>query len=225
MFELRRPLVGALLALCAGTALASRSIAPPSFDDETAQTHQTDQHLSMAMWFTTESLRNISAGLDLDPVAKKAFVASLKGYAIFGVVDVTLDGDKATVISADHAALRASARLRLGDRAPRAIVREEDLPDGVRIVAQTMRPLMAGMLGKFGDSMEFIVFSDADEHGESLADPRGGGGVTVSFDKEVFAWQLPLISLRPLRIDRATGDTFPGDYDFSPFTGHKLETK
>ena len=46
--------------------------------------------------------------------------------------------------------------------------------------------------------------------------------MTLTFDKETFTWNLPLVSVRPLRVDRATGDTFPGDDDLSPFTGNKL---
>jgi hypothetical protein len=223
MLEFRRPLVGVLLALCASASVASRSIAPPGFDDEMSQTHQDNAHLSMALWLSTAMFKRSVAG-DMKPADVKMVVDALKGYAIFGILDVTLDGTQAAVNSADRATLRSSARLQLGARAPRAIVREADLPPGVRAAVQVFKPMMASMLGKFGDSMEFVVFNDADEHGNSLADPRGSLVASLSFDKESFAWRCrwSACGLQPLRSDPATGDTFPGDFDFSPFTGNKL---
>lgn len=224
MTRIQRTLVGVLLALGVSASFAGRSIAPPSFDDETTQTHQDDNHLAMALWLSTEMFsQQVTA--TMDAASAKEVVATLKGYAIFGIVDATLDSENANVAATDRERLRASARLQLGDRAPRAIVREADLPPNVLATVAVMKPVMAGMLGKFGNSMEFVVFNDADEHGNSLADPRGHLVATLTFDKETFAWHLPLLSLQPLRVDPATGDTFPADYDFSPFTGHKLETK
>ena len=221
MFEIRRPLVGALLVLCTAASFASRSIVPPSFDDEMSQTHQDDAHLAMAMWLSTEMFKRAIAD-EMKPADVKMVVDSLKGYAIYAIVDATLDATQATVTSVDRARLRESARLQLGERAPRAIVREADLPTGVRAAVQAFKPMMAGMLGKFGDSMEFVVFSDTDDHGNSLADPHANLVASLSFDKEQFVWRLPLVSLQPLRVDPATGDTFPGDFDYSPFTGNKL---
>lgn len=221
MSEIRRALFGALLALCAGTALATRSIAPPALDDETTQTHQEDTHVAMAIWVPTEVFRK-SAGDGLDPADVKKFVDALKGYAIIGLVDVNITVPEGNVVPVDAAGMRASARLRFGDGAPRATLKEKDLPPMAAAAAQVFKKMMAGMTGKLGDSMDFVVFKDADEHGDSLADPHGSGVMTLTFDKETFIWNLPLVSVRPLRIDRATGDTFPGDYDFSPFTGNKL---
>lgn len=223
MTHFRRSLVGALLALCASAALASRSIAPPAVDDETTQTHQHDTHIAMAVWVPNEVFRD-AAGADIDPKDLKALLAALKGYSIIGIVDVELTVPDGNVVSADRAKLRSSARLQLGSRPPRAIVPDSALPPTVAASAAVFKKLMGGMIGKFGDSIEFVVFRDADEHGESLADPRGSGPMTLTFDKETFTWNLPLVGTLPLRVDLATGDTFPGDFDFSPFTGHKLET-
>lgn len=221
MSEFRRALVAAMLALCAGAALASRSIAPPSLDDETTQTHQDGTHIAMAIWVPNEVFRK--AASDLDPAAVKQVAEALKGYAIVGIVDVNITAPEGNVVPVGRAGMLASTRLRLGERAPLPILQGKDLPPVVSAAAEVFKKMMAGMVGKLGDSMEFVVFKDADEHGISLADPRGSGVMTLTFDKETFVWSLPLVSVLPLHVDRATGDTFPGDYEFSPFTGHKLE--
>ncbi len=221
MSEIRRALVGAVLALCAGSALATRSIAPPTLDDETTQTHQEDTHVAMAIWVPTEVFLK-SAGDSLDPVDLKRFVDALEGYVIIGLIDVNITVPDGDVVPVDATGMRASARLKFGDRAARLVLREKDLPPMAAAAAQEFKKLMAGMTGKLGDSADFVVFKDADEHGRSLSDPRGSGAMTLTFDKETFTWSLPLVSVQALRVDRATGDTFPGDYDFSPFTGNRL---
>ena len=224
MFQIRGTLVAALLVLGATTALASRSIPVPSIDDETTQTHQDDNHIAMAMWLSTEMFRD-SVSATMAPADVKVMMDGLKGYAIYGLLDTNIDGATAAVVAADRAKLRASAQLKLGDRAPRSIVRESELPAAVLQAVHVMKPIMAGALGKVGDAMEFVVFKDADEHGNSLADPRAHLVATLTFDKETFVWRMPLVSLQPPKVDPATGDTFPGDFDFNPFTGHKLDMK
>ena len=221
MFDIRRPLVGALLLLCVTVSFAARGIAPPKLNAELMQSRQDSSHFTLAMWLSAEMFRS-SVAATMKPGDAQRVVDALKGYQIYGVIDATIDGEKASIIAADRAQLRASARLQLGDRAPRAAVPVAELPSSVQAAVEVLKPMMASLLGKFGDSMEFIVFKDADEHGNSIADPRSDLVTTLSFDKESFTWRLPLVSLLPLRVDAATGDTFPGDYAFSPFTGNKL---
>ena len=222
--KIHRPLAGALLALCASATFAARSIAPPVLSDETSITHQTGAHLAMAMWFPREMFEKAISGKK-DQAAARKFLASLNGYMVYGVLDVTLQPEGKGVVSVDRAALRASARLQLGDRPERTPLAEADLPPGARTTVNTMKPMMAAMLGSLGDAMEFMVFKDTDERGNPLAAPLGNTVVTLTFDQESFVWHLPLVSLLPPRVDATTGDTFPGDYDFSPFTGHPLETR
>ena len=224
MVRFTRPLVATLLALCACASFASRSIAPPEFNKEMMQTsHDQDGHrVALGFWLSTQMFRNSLAG-QMKPEEIERVAHFLRGYAIYAIMDASLDGEDASIVPFDRGRMRASARLRLGDRAPRAPIPESELPKGVRAATQVLKPLMTGMLGKFGDAMEFVVFDDADEHGDSMADPRARLPVTLSFDQESFTWRLPLVSLQPVRVDPETGDTFPSDFDFNPFTGTRLE--
>jgi hypothetical protein len=222
MFRFTRALAAALLALGASASFASRSIAPPTFEDEALQRHQDDKHMALAMWFSTQFMQN-AAG-HAGPDVARQIIAKLDGYAIFAILDVKLDTKLGTIVPGDRDQMRASAHLRLGDHAPLAIVREEDLPADVRGTVRIVKPVIANMLGKFGDAIELVVFKDADARGHSQMIPSANLHAWLDFDNESFAWNLPSISLLPPRVDTATGDAFPGDFEFSPFTGHKLET-
>lgn len=221
MFRFTRALVATLLALGASASFASRSIAPPTVDREAIQRHQDDKHMAMAMWFSPQL---IELSGKADPVGTREIVRGLEGYTVFAIMDVKLDTADMTIVPGDREQMRASAHLRLGDDVPLSVLREQDVPTKVRVTVGIMKPILSSMLGKFGDAMEFVVFKDADEHGKSRMTAHAHVTATLDFDKESFAWTFPSVSQLPLRIDTATGDTFPGDFEFSPFTGHKLET-
>lgn len=223
MSRILRPLAAALLALCASSFFASRSIAPPTLDREAVQRHQDDKHMAMVMWFAPQFFEMSAAG-KADPAQVRRMMAQLEGYAIFGILDVKLDTTSATVVPGDRDRMRASARLKLGDQAALIPVPDGDLPDDVRAMVRFMKPMIAGMLGQVGSAMEFVVFKDADEHGKSQMNVRAHTRAALDFDNDSFTWNLPSVSLLPTRVDPTTGDTFPGDFDYSPFTGHKLET-
>jgi hypothetical protein len=40
-----------------------------------------------------------------------------------------------------------------------------------------------------------------------------------------FTWRLPLPRLLPAKVDPRTGQEFPGDYLFNPYTGESLVVK
>jgi|GEM_PF-4018293 len=225
MSKVLRPLLAAvLLASCASSSFASRSIAPPTLDREAVQRHQDDRHMAMVMWFAPQFFEMSAVG-KADPVATRTMMARLEGYAIFGILDVRLDTATATVVPDDRDRMRDSARLKFGDHAPLTPVREEDQPDDVRTMVRFMKPVIGGMLGQVGDAMEFVVFKDADEHGKSQMNVHAHTRAALDFDNDSFTWNLPSVSLLPARVDPSTGDTFPGDFDYSPFTGHKLEPR
>ena len=224
MVRSTRPLVATLLALCASASFASRSIAPPTLDREAVQRHQDDKHMAMAMWFAPQFFEMSAAGKS-NPAAVRMMTAKLEGYAIFGILDVQLDSGMGGVVPGDRARMRASAVLKFGDHAPLTPVREEDQPDEVRAMLRLMKPLISGMLGQVGDAMEFVVFNDADEQGKSQMNVHAHTSAALDFDNDSFSWNLPAISSLPSRVDPTTGDTFPGDFDYSPFTGRKLETR
>ena len=46
----------------------------------------------------------------------------------------------------------------------------------------------------------------------------------VTVAEKVFRYRLPLGSVLPPRFDPNTEETFPGNYNYSPFTGAKLTT-
>jgi hypothetical protein len=58
-----------------------------------------------------------------------------------------------------------------------------------------------------------------------VIDAMQAGTMQVKLFDQSFKWRTPLGSLLPLRVDAKTGEEFPGNYGFNPYTGEKLTTK
>ncbi len=72
--------------------------------------------------------------------------------------------------------------------------------------------------------MHFIVFAGRNAQGQRYADPTRPGILIVNLGPKEFQWRLPLGCLLPSEYDAKTGEEFPGNYVYSPFTGAKLAT-
>jgi hypothetical protein len=42
---------------------------------------------------------------------------------------------------------------------------------------------------------------------------------------QTYRWRTPLGSLLPVKVDAKTGEEFPGNYSFNPYTGEKLSVR
>jgi len=85
-----------------------------------------------------------------------------------------------------------------------------------------MKPAMTNMLGQFGGGLEFVCFPAKDASGLRLMDPRKEGLLQLNYSGSVYKFRLPLGSLLPPKYDPQTGEEFPGNYIYSPFTAVKL---
>ena len=63
----------------------------------------------------------------------------------------------------------------------------------------------------------------------SIDQPTGpigqAGTLQVSLYDQVYRWRTPLGSLLPAKVDAKTGEEFPGNYSFNPYTGEKLSAR
>jgi hypothetical protein len=98
----------------------------------------------------------------------------------------------------------------------------DSVSEDIRNLIQSMRPLLANMMGAMGQHMEFLVFPNIDNGGHLIADPMSDGSLTLHVGVATMRYRLPIGSMLPLAIDPKTGESFPGSYHFNPYTGGKL---
>jgi hypothetical protein len=101
---------------------------------------------------------------------------------------------------------------------------DDKVDQRLNTLIQMLKPMFSSMLGQMGDNVNFYAFPARTPAGKLLADPMGDGNLVVRMSGEDYLFRLPLGSLLQPRRDAATGEVFPGSYQFNPYTGATLET-
>ncbi|CAN7420598.1 hypothetical protein LJR143_002464 [Pseudoxanthomonas sp. LjRoot143] len=97
------------------------------------------------------------------------------------------------------------------------------IPSQLKNLLAVLRPVMANMLGPMGDNMHFAVFNARDAKGKQLFDPLVDGRLQVRTANNSYPFRTPLGSVLPPQHDPKTGESFPGDYHYNPYTGGALQ--
>jgi hypothetical protein len=97
-----------------------------------------------------------------------------------------------------------------------------DVDAAMKGIVQAMKPMLTNMLGNMGSHMEFLFFPALSKDGQRIADPTKEGSMTVHFENTPLRYRLPLGCFLPAAVDAKTGEQFPGNYRYNPFTGSQL---
>lgn len=180
--------------------------------------------LNMVWWipsaFWEETLKEQMTGPQ-----RKEFLSVLEEYSVFAVVNADT-GVFGGMTPKPRAEIEANTELRVGGSVL-PVLQMDQLGADAKNFFTMMKPMMSQMLGQMGEGMEFLVYPNKRD-GELIIDPLKEGSFTYKSFDDVFHWRLPLGSLLPPRYDAASGEAFPGNYVFNPYTGAKLidqETK
>jgi len=96
----------------------------------------------------------------------------------------------------------------------------KDINDDMINFLDMMKPLFVNMMGNLGNEIEFAVFQ---KDGAKIINPLSEGHFELNYDGDDFRFRLPLAALLPDKVDPKTGEVFPGNYEFNPYTGDALK--
>jgi hypothetical protein len=183
-------------------------------------TKQSGDHITMVMWLPPQFWRaSFEAGGLAGPKVDQS-MKELNPYVLLAVAD----GHKAlaSVTFSEPELLKNSVTIEnpRGDRL--SALPDDAISEGVKTLTQMMRPVMGNMLGSLGLHLAFIVFPATDKEGRATVEPTKEGTFVVHVGEVDVRYRLPLGSLLPPAIDLKTGESFPGNYRFNPFSGNKL---
>lgn len=108
-----------------------------------------------------------------------------------------------------------------GDVLP--VLADTEIDNTVKNFLMAMKPGIAAVAGQFGEALQLMVLPARDAAGKPLYDVRARGALTLRYKARDFRFRLPLASLLPEKADAETGERFPGDYLFNPYTGKALD--
>jgi hypothetical protein len=216
-------LIGILLALQLFAPLSPASAGVAEILRDTQRTTQANGDITLVMWmpqqFWEESMKSNPA---LTAEGRAQVLAPLADYALFGVMRAKI-GAAGIADVQPKAELLKNLKIEVNGKAVQPLAPDAIAP-GAQMLLSSLKPAMAAMGGPAMQGMEFIVFP-AKADGKPLIDALQPGTLQVSFYDQTYRWRTPLGSLLPAKVDAKTGEEFPGNYSFNPFTGEKLSSR
>ena len=212
-----------ILALfaCIGLGQARAATVEKMLHD-TQRIAQGPEQLTLVWWIPSDFWRaSMAQNPNLTGEQIDHLVQLLDDYAIFAVVAGKI-GPLGGFSARPSDDLRANVALTVGGT-PRPIALDANLNADTRNFIAMMKPMIANMLGQLGQSFEFFVYPNAKGDATRLDPKKPGQFVYTVFD-QAFEWKLPIGSFLPDMVDAKTGQAFPGDYVFNPYTGDRLKT-
>lgn len=190
---------------------------------ETQISRQHDGQMNLVWWMPKEFWEaSLANNPNVPQRQRDDTIKAVEDYLVFAIVDGTIGGF-GSIATTSKEELLPKLTLTVGDQKLEPI-QDADLAPNTRGLFQIMKPTMANMLGPVGQGMQFIAFKGRDEQGNRLGDPFKPGGLTLKIGDKEFKFRLPVGALLPPKIDASSGEQFPGNYEFNPYTGKKLRT-
>jgi hypothetical protein len=215
-------LIVMILTFVADSYLWAQGVDLQKLTQETQKLERGENVVRLVWWIPTEfwkeSFKKVTS---LTEDQKTAFYKTVDDYIVLSVIDA-----KTTVFGSVIPTLRdeivSKLSLAIDQGTTLRPLPDSEVSSDARNLFAMMKPVLANILGQFGQSMEFICFKGIDSQGKKLLDPLGSGSLSVTLGNTIFRWRLPLGSLLPPNYDLQTGEEFPGNYIYNPFTGRKL---
>ena len=231
--SLLRPLLAlalAFLMLLPGAATAADATPALKIDldkllADTQVTTGGANEINLVWWVPMEFwVASFDGDTSMTESEKKAFYDLIRPYMILVVVrgHMHTNGEVSYLSEAD---IRANLQLIGNDGRSYSPLEESSAHPEARALLAEIRPILSNAAGKFGENMRFYLFPAQGQDGKLVADPRKTGQLTIKVMEEEIRFRLPLGSVLPAKFDTTTGEQFPGNFDFNPYTGNKLNTR
>ncbi len=185
------------------------------------QQQQDGGTLREAMWIPAEFF--ISSVPNATPEQISRIRQAFAGYVLFLVIDARISGPE-NVIATPRELILADIRLGFNGAPNQAPVADSELKGDIAGLMEAFKPIMKNLLGKLGAAAQMIAFRSEEIPGATELKPEGSGQLRLFLGGVEFSWRLPLGAVLAPRFDPVSGEKFPGNYRFSPFTGHELVT-
>jgi len=214
--------IGTLLVMMAVTASAQAANMEDIVRDTQRMSVQ-DGRVSLVWWipvqFWEESLK-ANAGV---PEAMRTQITSVMGeYNVVALLRAVTGGGGLEDIQPRDELLK-NTRVEIAGKAVEPLPAEQISPAASALLSQ-LKPALMASAGAVGQGMEFVVYPGKAD-GKLLVDAAQPGAMAITFYGRSWQWRLPLGSLLPPKKDQKTGEEFPGNYQYNPFTGQKLDGK
>jgi hypothetical protein len=213
-----------ITALLIANLSSAGAVDMQKFIQETQRVEQSEKTFRLIWWIPTEYWKESFKELPgITEDQKREFYEAVDGYIVLSVIDAKTTAF-GTLIPTPKEGIVSMLSLTIGQGQVMKPLADTEVASDARNLFAMMKPVLSSMLGQFGQGMEFICFRHISSEGKKLLDPLGNGSFSVSLGNSTYRWRLPLGSLLSPKYDPQTGEEFPGNYIYNPFTGSMLAT-
>ncbi len=208
-----------LLGLCALPGAAGAAM-----DDlvrETQRLSFENGQISMVWWIPLQFWdESIKTNPSIPDAARTEILGIMEDYTVVALLRARAGAEALEDLQPKEELLK-NTRVEINGKLLEPLPAENVSPAAGLLLSQ-LKPLMVEAAGQVGEGLEFVIYPGKID-GKPLIDAAQPGNFTISFYGRKQLWRLPLGSLLPTKADKATGEVFPGNYEYNPFTGRKLE--
>ena len=190
---------------------------------ETQKVTQNLNRLVLVWWTPNEFWR---ASFSQNPSASKAQIEEalkvLRPYTLIAVIDGKI-GAFGGITYKSEADIRSSVYIRDSHGTVYPPLSMDKIEINAKNFLSMMKPMLANMLGPFGQNSHFILFPTENKKGQKIVEAKSEGAFSLKYGEKEFRWRLPLGSLLPVKICPSCGEKLSGAYKFCPWDGTKLQ--
>ncbi|MGN6153477.1 MAG: hypothetical protein ACTHOH_15955 [Lysobacteraceae bacterium] len=209
----------------APAVLAPRDVRVGDLAHELMLTRHTGGKIQMLLWIPAEfwEASMAQSGSTMPDKDAKAMLSTTRKYIIVMAIEASSSGDDMFDNVVGTEKMRELVRMVDVKGHRYAPIAPEDLDPRMGAMLGYVKPMFSQMMGKLGQGMQILAFPAQSPGGTPVADATARGRIAFEFDDERYDYRLPLGSLLVPKRDPASGEAFPGNYDYNPYTGAKLE--
>jgi hypothetical protein len=163
---------------------------------------------------------SLASNPELPEAARAELVGAMAPYTVVAVLRAQTSANGFGNVESKESLLK-NTRFTINGKTLQALPADKVSQPATLIIAQ-LKPVLAQAAGQLGEALEFLVFPSG-EGDTLLVDAAKPGNLTINFYGKDYKWRLPLGSVLPPKIDKVTGEEFPGSYEYNPYTGRKIE--
>ena len=175
----------------------------------------------MAIWFPYNFWQLIWEKANINPDLIREISNEMSNYLMFAVVDYTVSGTNISFKSEE--VIRKSILLIDSSKVMYRPLEEKDItPNAARLMG-AIQPMMAQLLGQFGEGMRIFLFDAKKINGKPAIDIATPNRFSLRWDQTTLKWNMPFASILPAKHCPADGEEMKGNWTYCPFHGLKLE--
>lgn len=176
---------------------------------------------SMVIWFPHNFWQIVGDMKKLSPDVVQNIVNEMSQYMMFAVVDYSASGSGITFKS--EAEIRKTIKLYDSAKNAYTPVDPKEVTPAASVLLNNLQPMMAQMLGQFGEGMRIFLFKAQQVSGKPAIDITKPNTFSLSWDQVNVKWTLPFASILPPKFCPVDNEPMKGNWNYCPIHGAKLD--